>query len=201
MTAIWIQLSLLLSLACLGSTFTINNPSSSAYWVQFATNTIAWSNGGSDPSQVSLQIVHPNKTILNGVFAITEFVPTSLESFTVTNVTLLVSDGYIVQMVNTTNNTQVYTSSAPFSVKPNGTAPATLPGSSGGSTASNSTGSTNTNSSNSPTASRNGTSPTFGSGSATANNGPRNSSSASVKPPLILSSILLSLALWIQFMR
>jgi len=120
-------LDLLITLAGLtasASAFTVNQPSAASYWVQFATNTVAWSNAPGDSSLVTLQIINPNADQLNGVFSIAEYVPASLESYTVTNVTLKVADGYVVQMVNPTNSSQIYASSSPFAVKPAGTAPA-----------------------------------------------------------------------------
>ncbi|KAA1128686.1 hypothetical protein PGTUg99_024803 [Puccinia graminis f. sp. tritici] len=127
------SLNLLISLAGLiasAAAFTINSPSASSYWVQFATNTIAWTNAPNDSPQVTLQIVNSNHTLLNGVFSIAEYVPAALEAYTVTNVTLVVADGYIVQMVNPANSSQVYASSSPFSVKPSDTpaAPGSGPG-------------------------------------------------------------------------
>ncbi|KAH9460009.1 hypothetical protein MJO28_004336 [Puccinia striiformis f. sp. tritici] len=125
-------LNLMISLAGLATSaaaFTINVPSTANYWVQFATNSIAWTNGPNDSPAVTLQIINANQTLLNGIFSITEYVPAALEQYTVTNVTLVVADGYIVQMVNPANSSQVYASSSPFSVKPSDTTPA--PGSAG----------------------------------------------------------------------
>ncbi|POV97623.1 hypothetical protein PSHT_09758 [Puccinia striiformis] len=143
-------LNLMISLAGLATSaaaFTINVPSTANYWVQFATNSIAWTNGPNDSPAVTLQIINANQTLLNGIFSITEYVPAALEQYTVTNVTLVVADGWVsltsspdhfiptnltrqqVQMVNPANSSQVYASSSPFSVKPSDTTPA--PGSAG----------------------------------------------------------------------
>ncbi|OAV96468.1 hypothetical protein PTTG_00931 [Puccinia triticina 1-1 BBBD Race 1] len=114
----------LAGLTASAAAFTINSPSASSYWVQFATNTIAWSNAPNDSPQVTLQIVNSNHTLLNGVFSIAEYVPAALEAYTVTNVTLVVADGYQVQMVNPANSSLVYATSSPFSVKSSDTPPA-----------------------------------------------------------------------------
>lgn len=102
----------------------ITSPSGSSYWVQFSTNTIAWSLSSGDPTSVSIQIINPTSKQFNGPFSIAEYVPAAKKSYDVTNVQLIIADGYEVQFVNPLNNTEVYATSAPFSVKPSGTAPA-----------------------------------------------------------------------------
>lgn len=170
----------LAGLVASASAFTINSPSASSYWVQFTSNSIAWTTGGNDPPTVTLQIVNSNASLLNGAFSIAEYVPASKQSYTVTNVTLVVADGYMVQMVNPANGTDVYAHSAPFSVKPNGTAlaPGTgpggvpmtnMPGMSGD--MSNMPGMNGTNS----TSGRTGSTPGF-------NNNPNNTASANARP-------------------
>jgi len=165
------------------SAFTINSPTSSDYWVQGETNTIAWSAGGSDPPVVSLQIINANRTLLNGAFAIAEYVKASLMSFTVTNVTLVVADGYVVQMVNSTNNTEVFASSGTFSVKPAGTTPAPASGSSGTQTA-NATSGMNGASGSNQTATSGMTSGTNGHGTTGSNNSTAGSTARNAAPSL-----------------
>lgn len=149
----------LASLAASTLAFTVTSPSTSSYWVQFSTNTVSWSTSSGDPTSVSLQIINANRTILNGVFSIAEYVKASLESFTITNVTLVVGDGYIVQMVNPLNNTDVYASSGAFSVKSSGTPAAPTTSSSGGQSGTSSTGNTTAGTAGTTTASgNNGTS-------------------------------------------
>nr|ABB96272.1 hesp-379 [Melampsora lini] len=168
----------LVSLAASSLAFTVNGPSASSYWVQFSTNTISWTQGSGDPPVVSLQIINPSKNLLNGAFSIAEYVKASLESYTVTNVTLLVGDGYQVQMVNSTNATQVYASSGAFSVKDANTAAAPVATSSGsGSNGSGSATGTNGNSANGSSMTSNTTSTS--SGTRTAGSGAGNSTAGS----------------------
>ncbi|KAI0772356.1 hypothetical protein BD413DRAFT_40650 [Trametes elegans] len=118
------------SLALLALPIAVSNalqilgPSESAFWVQNTSNTITWTFNQGDPSPININVVNGNNATLNGIFSIASFVNVSQETFTVTNVTLLAGDGYQVQFVNTSNITQVYASSANFSVKPAGTTPA-----------------------------------------------------------------------------
>lgn len=100
---------------------TITSPSASSYWVQYATNTIAWATASGDPTSVSILIINPANKGFNGPFAIAEYVKVSKLSFDVTNVQLVVADGYEVQFVDPANHTQVLATSAPFSVKVSGT--------------------------------------------------------------------------------
>ncbi|CAH7685901.1 hypothetical protein PPACK8108_LOCUS20497 [Phakopsora pachyrhizi] len=148
---------------------TITSPSASSYWVQFSTNTIAWSLSNGDPTDVTLQVINRNSTTLNGVFTIAEYVKASLESYTVTNVTLVTAE----EMVNPMNNSQVYATSGTFGVKPSGTTPAPVTGPSG-QTSANGTSSTGPNGT---AGSRNGTAgSSFGNGTASGNahNSPAN---------------------------
>ncbi|KNZ55116.1 uncharacterized protein VP01_2760g2 [Puccinia sorghi] len=103
---------------------TITSPSASSYWVQYATNTIAWATASGDPTSVSILIINPANKGFNGPFAIAEYVKVSKLSFDVTNVQLVVADGPSlkqVQFVDPANHTQVLATSAPFSVKVSGT--------------------------------------------------------------------------------
>jgi len=102
---------------------TITGPDPNHYWVFGVANNITWTYEANDPTPVSITITNPNNTILNGVFSIAENVPVSQQSFTVTDVTLRPGTGYIVNFINPSNNSQVYTSSSAFTVDPQGTAP------------------------------------------------------------------------------
>ncbi|MBW0473207.1 hypothetical protein O181_012922 [Austropuccinia psidii MF-1] len=123
--------------------FTITSPSGGSYWVEFTSNTISWATTSNDPPTVSLQVINSNVKTLNGVFSIAEYVKASQLSFTVTNVTLVVGDGYAVQMCNPMNASEIYATSAPFSVKPNGTAPAPITSSTSPNGTANNTNNTN----------------------------------------------------------
>ncbi|KAH9825018.1 hypothetical protein DFH28DRAFT_878538 [Melampsora americana] len=172
----------LLSLAASSLAFTVTGPSASSYWVQFSTNTISWSQGSGDPPVVSLQIVNPNRNLLNGVFSIAEYVKASLESYTVTNVTLLVGDGYQVQMVNSTNATQVYASSGTFSVKDANTTAAPVASTSGNGQGS-ATGTNGANGSMSTNGTNGSGARTAGSGAGNTTAGTNARSSASMSSP------------------
>ncbi|KAI5122086.1 hypothetical protein M0805_006068 [Coniferiporia weirii] len=105
---------------------TINTPSSSSFWVQNTSNTISWSFSSSDPNPVDITVTNSNSSFLNGVFSIARGLDLSNGSFTVTNVTLVTASGYVVNFVNSTNETQVFASSQPFQVEVAGSTPASV---------------------------------------------------------------------------
>ncbi|MBW0514650.1 hypothetical protein O181_054365 [Austropuccinia psidii MF-1] len=146
-----VAVSLAGTIAAVGA-FTLTAPSGASYWVQFSTNTIAWSTVSGDPASVSLQVINKNQNTLNGAFSIAEYVQASQLSFTVTNVALVVGDGFEVQMINPMNHSEIYATSAPFSVKPSGTTPVPMTETSGPQKSSNIT---NTPSSNVTNTTRN----------------------------------------------
>lgn len=154
-------LSAFVALASGVSAISITSPSSSSYWVQFVTNTIAWGTGSGDPELVSIQIINPTNKGFAGPFSIAEYVKASKLSYDVTNVQLVVGDGYQVQFINPTNNTEVLATSAPFSVKVSGTsvtyAPGTHESTKNSSSNGNSTSSTNSTNINGSSFKQNGT--------------------------------------------
>ncbi|KAI0830335.1 hypothetical protein BC628DRAFT_1000220 [Trametes gibbosa] len=116
----------------------ITGPSESFYWVQNTSKTITWTFNQGDPSVININVVNSDNRTLNGALSIANSVNVSALSFTFTNVTLRTGDGYQVQFVNTSNITQVFASSAVFTVKPPGTAAAPTASASGSPTASGS---------------------------------------------------------------
>ncbi|KAI1787388.1 hypothetical protein LXA43DRAFT_712286 [Ganoderma leucocontextum] len=130
---------------------TILGPSETNFWVQNQTNTITWQFNQGDPSPITINIVNANNQTLNGAFSIASFVNISLQTVTVTNVTLRPGDGYVVEFVNNTNPTQIFANSSTFTVKPPGSQAgptATLSGSaaSGSATSSSNSSSSGTSS-------------------------------------------------------
>lgn len=121
---------------------TINTPSTSSYWVQFTQNNITWSFNSGDPTPIDIQISNPSNLtgLENANFSIARFVDVSTKTFTVTNVTLVVASGYVVNFVNSSNPNQTFASSAPFQVMPPGTAPAPTSSSSSASSTATSPG-------------------------------------------------------------
>jgi hypothetical protein len=113
----------LLAAPALVSAISISGPSSEKYWVFGTSNQITWGFSQGDPTSVSVTVTNDNSDVLNGKFSISEFVTISDEAYTVTNVTLRPGAGYVVNFINPNNNTEIYASSAPFEVKPAGTAP------------------------------------------------------------------------------
>ncbi|CAL1698423.1 unnamed protein product [Somion occarium] len=97
----------------------ITGPSGSAY-----CNVINWTFEQGDPNPASIIVTNSNNTFLNGAFSIAEFLDLSNKTFTVTNVTLRVADGYTVSLVNPQNQSEVFASSSTFSVRAPGTPPA-----------------------------------------------------------------------------
>jgi hypothetical protein len=138
----------LLALALLPSAafaaISISGPSATSYWVQGTSNRIAWNYNSGDPSSVDIVITNSNNQTLNGNFSIARSVPVSQESFTVTNVTLLVGTGYRVWFLDTTE-TQVLAQSSDFEVKAAGTSPAPTTNPSSGSPQGTGTGSSSGN--------------------------------------------------------
>jgi len=154
------KLVTLLAAATSALGLTITGPSPSLFWVQFTSNNITWNFANGDPSPVDIQVVNSNNTILNGPFAIARSVETNNGSFTVTNVTLVVATGYTVNFVNSTNPTQVFAQSQPFSVDAPGTPPATVSSSAPASTATSPSNSSSNGTT--PGSSGNSTSPSGG---------------------------------------
>ncbi|KAL7278755.1 hypothetical protein PYCCODRAFT_1426324 [Trametes coccinea BRFM310] len=135
----------------------ILSPSASSYWVQNTSNTITWQFSDGDPNPISINVVNANNATLNGVFTIANFVNVSTQTFTVTNVTLRPGDNYQVQFVNTSNITQVFAHSDDFTVKPPGTAPASIVSASSTATSSGASASSTSPSGTSSTASASAT--------------------------------------------
>jgi len=99
----------------------ITSPGPNDYWVQNTSNVINWSFSSGDPNPVDITITNSNSSFLNGAFSIARNLDASNGSFTVTNVTLRVDTGYVVNFVNGTNSSQIFASSQPFEVKKPGT--------------------------------------------------------------------------------
>lgn len=137
---------------------TIAGPSDKAYWVQFTENNITWSYKQGDPSPISIFISNAEQNLLNGEFSIAEYLDSSIQQFTVTNVTLVQGSGFVVNFVNPKNFSEIYASSKPFEVKPEGTAPANLVSDDALSSASQNGGATQTQDVGNPQ----GTAPTGG---------------------------------------
>jgi len=113
-----------LGFAASSMALSISSPSPSAYWVQNTSNVINWSFSSGDPNPVDITVTHTNSSILNGAFSIARNLDASNGTFTVTDVTLRVAQGYVVNFVNGTNSSQIFASSQQFDVKKPGTAPA-----------------------------------------------------------------------------
>jgi len=146
----------------------ISSPGSNNYWVQNTSNVINWSFSSGDPNPVDITVTNSNSSFLNGAFSIARNLDASNGSFTVTDVTLLVATGYVVNFVNGTNQSQIFTSSQEFEVKK----PGTPPSSSANSTAS---------ASGSASATGSGSTSTSGSATQTSNRGAATSSGAAVR--------------------
>jgi len=160
MRAIFATLATLPALAL--AAIQITGPDSSDYWVQNTSKTITWSYTSGDPSPISILVVNGDVNILNGAFSIDEYVDVSLESFTITNITLKTGTGYNVQFVNPANPSEVYATGPQFEVRPAGTPPASG-GNSGSGSSSSLSGSGSGNGSPSSTSSSAGPSGSTGS--------------------------------------
>jgi len=158
----------LAALAVLPSTvlgaISIAGPSATSFWVQNTSNTITWSFTSGDPNPVDIVVINSDNTTLNGEFSIAQFVNTSSQTFTVTNVTLKSGSNYQVEFVNPQNHSDVFATSGIFDVKPPGTAPA--PTSSVSNSSASATGSGSSSGSASPSNSSSPPAPTGGSSGA-----------------------------------
>jgi len=147
----------------------ITSPGPNAFWVQGTSNVINWSFSSGDPNPVDITVTNSNSSFLNGAFSIARNLDASNGSFTVTNVTLRVDAGYVVNFVNTTNSSQIFTSSGEFDVKKAGTTPVNSTGTASGSPPS-ATSSSGSSSSGSGTATQTSTRGAASSGAAVRTN-------------------------------
>jgi hypothetical protein len=143
-------LSLLLLLIIPSFGFELTFPTDSHYWVACGWNNITWrSTSPPDPSQITLMLTNPNRTLINTDLAIGNAVQGSLNAAMVYIPCITAADGYQVLFVpagwdnkrkfqpsllgirninadilsvNTTESKVLYTSPQ-FSIKPKGTAP------------------------------------------------------------------------------
>ncbi|KAI0764127.1 hypothetical protein BC629DRAFT_1649115 [Irpex lacteus] len=153
---------------------TINAPSGQSYWVQNTSNTITWQFTSGDPSPVDILVVNSDNATLNGPFSIAQFVDTSAETFTVTNVTLKVGSGFEVQFVSPQNHSQVFATAPTSTSRPqavpapaatstsNGTSSASASGSASGSGAPSASNSASASVTRPPPAETNGAASVFG---------------------------------------
>ncbi|KDN42063.1 hypothetical protein K437DRAFT_269483 [Tilletiaria anomala UBC 951] len=161
---------------------------SDAYWVACQNNTLRWTSNSSDPSIFSVALLNSNQTQLNGNFQIANSLNTSEREATIF-VDCVQPGSYSVLLVNASryslNEPQVYTQSAVFELKPNGTTPASA------STASSSESNRATGSSGDSSSSSNASSTTAGASATNAANaaavGPSSSAAG-------LNSVLLGMA-------
>ncbi|PCH43183.1 hypothetical protein WOLCODRAFT_25771 [Wolfiporia cocos MD-104 SS10] len=140
---------------------TITGPSASEYWVQYTSNTITWTYSSGDPSPIDIVVFNEHNVTLDGNFSIAQYVDVSTQSFTVTNVTLVVGDDYAVQFVSPLNHSVIYATSQYFSLMAPGTKAA--PTSAAASASASASGSGTASGS-----AASGTSPSTSSGSASA---------------------------------
>ncbi|CBQ71771.1 conserved hypothetical protein [Sporisorium reilianum SRZ2] len=120
--------TVLASLAGLSQAFEINFPNNNGgYWVTNYTNTLNWKANSSDPSFFSVQLLNANNSQLNGNFQIGNALVTANGTAQIF-IDRIPSGTYSLLFVNSSNyeldRPQVYYTSSPFEVKPNGTQPA-----------------------------------------------------------------------------
>ncbi|KZT64207.1 hypothetical protein DAEQUDRAFT_718421 [Daedalea quercina L-15889] len=109
-------LAALAALPAARAAISIIQPSASEYWVQYETNTITWNYNAGDPSLIDIIVSNIDNTTLNGNFSIAQYVNVSAETFTVTNVTLVVGSNYQVSFLDPANASIIYATSGTFSV-------------------------------------------------------------------------------------
>lgn len=85
--------------------------------MQNTSNVIVWTYTPGDPSPVDVLVVNSDNSTLNGPFSIAQFVDVSMQTVTVTNVTLKVGSNYAVAFVSPQNHSLVYSTSPTFDVK------------------------------------------------------------------------------------
>ncbi len=95
------------------------------YWTACNNQTLRWNFTQDDPAIFSVALLNPNATSLNGNYQLANSLNTSAGQADIYINCIQPNQGYTVLAVNASqyelNNPQVFTTSAQFEIKPNGT--------------------------------------------------------------------------------
>ncbi|KAL7414528.1 hypothetical protein BDY24DRAFT_385514 [Mrakia frigida] len=98
----------------------IVRPGTASWWVANSQNTVQWV--GLDPAIFAISVFNSNITLLSSGSAVIQTQNNAYDlSFTLTPF-LNVGTGYTIKLHNTTDPTDVFATSEPFEVRPQGTA-------------------------------------------------------------------------------
>ncbi|KAF8841090.1 hypothetical protein BDN67DRAFT_1068755 [Paxillus ammoniavirescens] len=119
---------ILLAAAALASAasaqLTVTNPSANSWWVAQSANTLAWTCNTSPYQTYTVVLTNSNPSILSGPLAIIAIQQNydCSETITQQQAAQPAATGYIIQLTNPLNNTEVYAESEPFEIKALGSA-------------------------------------------------------------------------------
>jgi len=110
--------SALLVLALVGAVapFSVTSPSADIWWVNDSMNTLAWTCSDSPVSQFTVTISNSNQAILAGSLALIAIEQNFECSKTITP-QVTPATGYVINLANPLNSSDIYVSSAPFEIK------------------------------------------------------------------------------------
>ncbi|KAK4685353.1 hypothetical protein P7C73_g4802, partial [Tremellales sp. Uapishka_1] len=143
-----LALSLVLTLiASVSAQLTVTEPSAAHWWVGNSQNTLAWT--GSSPTEFSVFLYNPNTAVLTSKLALESIINTYQTSLTINPGGVTPSTGYVIQLTDILNSSNIYAASDSFEIKAEGsTYPAqTTPGASASASTSGGTGSAGASSS------------------------------------------------------
>ncbi|KAK0210388.1 hypothetical protein DFS33DRAFT_1483488 [Desarmillaria ectypa] len=102
----------------------VTSPSADIWWVAKSTNVIAWTCNDSPASEFTILITNPDTSVLTSALAIVAIEPNydCSKVLTQQQVSMPAATGYVLQLANPLNSSQVYAASEPFEIKPLGAA-------------------------------------------------------------------------------
>ncbi|PBK77723.1 hypothetical protein ARMSODRAFT_4669 [Armillaria solidipes] len=103
---------------------TVTSPSADIWWVAQSTNVIAWSCNDSPYSEFTILITNPDTSVLVSALAIVAIEQNydCSKVLTQQQVSMPAATGYVLQLANPLNSSQVYAASQPFEIKALGAA-------------------------------------------------------------------------------
>ncbi|GHJ87562.1 hypothetical protein NliqN6_3964 [Naganishia liquefaciens] len=114
-----ISLALLASalgyLSCVNAAISILSPNSQTTWYKNSTVQLTWSSAAGDPNPFRI-FLDSTEGALSANATLADSVNTDLQGLTILLPQLTDSDGYLLYFVNTTNTSQVYATSQPFTI-------------------------------------------------------------------------------------
>ncbi|KAK0228172.1 hypothetical protein IW262DRAFT_1349304 [Armillaria fumosa] len=102
----------------------VTSPSADIWWVAQSTNVIAWTCNDSPYSEFTILITNPDTSVLTSALAIVAIEQNydCSKILTQQQVSMPAATGYILQLANPLNSSQVYAASDPFEIKALGAA-------------------------------------------------------------------------------